>query len=67
MFARMGCFAASAAIAFLVACVAAWIHALVFCINHLDKPYEIIVLLVGILPPVGVIHGFLLWFGAVTQ
>jgi hypothetical protein len=41
-------------------------HSLVYCFQHLNQPNELIVLLASIFPPIGVIHGWLLWFGVVA-
>jgi len=64
--AAFGCIGVFAWLAFIVANVAAYITSIVFCFKHLSLPNEFIVLALSILPPVGVIHGWLLWFGAVS-
>ena len=51
---------ASAYIAFLVSMVAAWVTHIVVCI----KSASFLFLIAGaILPPIGVIHGYGVWFG----
>jgi hypothetical protein len=64
--ASLGCAGVLALFAVIIANFCAYIHSLIFCFNHLNQPNELIVLLVSILPPVGIIHGWLLWFGVVA-
>jgi len=65
---RFGCFGALAWITLIIVNFCAWVHSLIFSFQHLnDKPNEWIVLAVSVIPPVGIIHGWALWLGLVTQ
>ena len=62
-----GCFF-FAWIAFIITSVIAWLHHVIYCLQHIQTAYEWAILLAGvILPPVGILHGYGLWFGWFAQ
>lgn len=63
LLASIGCGGVVAIFAFIIANIAAWMHHVIFTIQH----HEYILLLVGALVPfIGAIHGWGLWLGWFT-
>lgn len=64
--AKLGCAWVLFWFAVIIANICAYFHSLVYSFQHLSQPNEGFVLLASIFPPIGVIHGWLLWFGVVA-